>query len=238
MSEKNMAACILRYKIFATNEEDGTKKISKLLPSLWFDLAGKPIKTSFGYFFISQLIYSPSKLLEYSQEVMNKDDFDSMKQEHEAFCQRLNEGNFGSADSHILEEKISSETLKTLVLNHPDVVNSGFAHLLLFTVDLTDFVELGGCCPEEFKESLQKLSKIMNDLAKWNNEMGDIKWEWVEKQTEKRYKFSNAQTNGFTIDVRFFDIKMDETLEQLERRIDQTIKPIKKYLFFDSRLIT
>jgi len=42
--------------------------------------------------------------------------------------------------------------------------------------------------------------------------------------------------SGFDIDIRFLDVRPDETLGQLEKRIDDGIQPIKEYLEFEPKV--
>jgi|GEM_PF-3186591 hypothetical protein len=75
---------------------------------------------------------------------------------------------------------------------------------------------LGGHPNEEM------LEKIPEEKIPFEIEDIDWTWEWIDNRDEI--------VHGYLIDIRDLTVHPNETLEELEKRIDNAIKPIKEYL--------
>ncbi len=147
-----------------------------------------------------------------------------------------------------------------LVKPHPDCLKSGLAHVFLFTKNLLNIRGgrmFDPTCNDGLFADLKnakKFHEIILELRNWETDkLWDSVWEpfggqpseeELEKIPDEKIPFEieeidwtwgwNDNTGetiyGYFIDIRDLTVHANETLEELEKRIDQAIKPIKKYL--------
>ncbi|MEM2129395.1 MAG: hypothetical protein QXZ70_02230 [Candidatus Bathyarchaeia archaeon] len=149
---------------------------------------------------------------------------------------------------------------RMLISPHPDCLESCFAHVFLFTKNLlnirggrlVDPANNDGLSADlknakKFHESVLELRKWETDKlwdSVWEPFGGQPSEEEVEKIPNEKIPFEIEEIDwtwgwddnrgetvyGYLIDIRDLVVHPNETLEELEKRIDQAIKPIKKYL--------
>jgi len=142
-----------------------------------------------------------------------------------------------------------------LVTPHPESLESSIVHAYLFTKKLLKMK--GGRLDEGLNADIKNAKKFYEtilELREWEtNKLWESAWEPFggipsEKELEKipddkipfefeeidwswGWEDSKGETiMGYTIDLRDIIVHPRETLEELERRIDQSINPIKEYL--------
>lgn len=146
-----------------------------------------------------------------------------------------------------------------LVAPYPECLESCIAHVFLFTKKLLN-IRGGRMFDPTSNEGLyadlrnaKKFYEIVRSLREWEtNKLWDSVWEpfgepppdeELEKIPDEKLPFVIEEINwtwgwgilketaqGYLIDIRDLRVNPEETLKELEKRIDQAIKPIKKYL--------
>jgi len=145
-----------------------------------------------------------------------------------------------------------------LIVPYPECLESCIAHVFLFTKKLLNV--RGGrmvdpTCNDGLYADLRSAKKFyetIKALREWETKkLWDSIWEpfggpppdeELEKIPDEKLPFAIEEidwtwgwgtfeeTQGYLIDIRDLTVNPEETLEELEKRIDQAIKPIKKYL--------
>jgi hypothetical protein len=146
-----------------------------------------------------------------------------------------------------------------LISTHPDCVKSCLAHIFLFTKNLLN-VRGGRMVDPTINDGLsvdlknaKKFHEIVLELRSWETdklwdsvwepfggqpsseeieripderipfEIEEIRWEWG-------WKSRGENSRRYLIDIRDLTVNPNETLEELEKRIDRAIQPIRKHL--------
>jgi hypothetical protein len=230
-----------------------SEKICKILPNL---LSDEPIPATFGYFFIHDIVLKCQLLLEHLEDyerTLGKARCKKLK----SLCEREEIVVSGEIEEEL---GIKTKNLALLLVKpHPECFESGIAHVYLFTKNLLNmrggrmFDPTGRDGLYTDLKNARKFYESILELRKWETDkLWDSVWEPLGGQPsdekieipEEKIPFEiedivwtwNWMNNlgetvyGYLIDIRDLTVKNSETVEELEKRIDQAIKPIKKYL--------
>jgi len=242
------------YKILLKNRELFLgKKICEIIHDLLLD---RPIPTTYGYFFIHDMVLKCQLLLEHLvdyERTLGKARCKMLK----SLCEK-----YEIIVSGEIEEKLGIKTKDLallLVKPHTECLESCIAHIYLFTKKLLNvrggrmydpasndglYADLKNA--KKFYEVIQTLRKWETDKlweAVWEPFGGEPSDEELAQISEDKVPFEiecidwtwnwkpfDEPVYGYLIDIRDLTVHPNETIEDLEKRIDRAITPIKKYL--------
>ncbi|MCS7109552.1 MAG: hypothetical protein NZ903_02015 [Candidatus Micrarchaeota archaeon] len=242
------------YRILLKNREIvKSKKMNEIIP----DLFDKQIPATYGYFFLQEIYIDCDKSLKYLddfEKALGVAKCEKLKQICEDETSRII--SLGEIEEKV---KLKAKYLATILTKLPSDCIYCFAHLFLFTKNLLNikggkmfdptgrdglYSDLKNA--KKFYESVLELRKWESDKlweAVWEPLGGEPSDEELEKIPEDKIPFEiecidwtwnwsvfGETVYGYLIDVQDLRVHPSETLEDLERRIDRAITPIKKYL--------
>ena len=209
----------LPKKFYGRKLHEIKKEIDELQPltetgkgEVWRD----PILTNYGCacFHFS---YDEDKLLEYYGNYISEE----LKEKVE---EKLGELLLiESALWQTLEEDDCREVLDKILMDHPDVMSYGLIQIVLATIPLK--VEYNGYPIENTIQSLNRNLEVMKKIAELYEKFDtglDYEYALLDNETDEEKRL--------TIYINDFDFDPDETLEEVENRIDGVISPLKNYL--------
>jgi len=176
-----------------------------------------PITTNYGCAGFHFCYYDSNKILQYCGDYVSAQEKNRLRM--------LLEKDSGA----LLDEEIEGDTLAKIVKDHPDVVAGGLITVVLSMAGLD--VKYEEFKLEEAIKSLrwnlQRLENLKDTVEK--GRFADYQWDYGYMEFGEDTDYDIEEDTGLTIYLDF-DFETDETLEALEKEIDKSIDPLKRYL--------
>lgn len=194
------------------------KETMELQP-LTKDMEGKiwrdPVLTNYGCACF-HFILDEEKLLEHYRSYVSED----LKEKIEGKLEEV--FSIENALYLTLEEDGYKELLDRISRDHPDVISHGLIQIVLTTIPLK--IEYDSYPVENTLKSLNRNLELMTKIAELHEEL-DVELDYGNVDFEDEIEVQERLTIHINID---FD--SNETLEEVEKRIDDIISPLKNYL--------
>lgn len=180
-----------------------------------------PITTNYGCAGFHFCYYDNSKILQYCGDYVSAHEKNRLKELLEK-------------DSYaLLGMEIGGDILAKIVKEHPDIVASSL--IVVLSMAGLDVKYEGFKLEEAIKLlrwNLQRLETLKDTVEK--GRFVDYEFDYGYMEFDEHTDYDTDEEAGLTIYVDF-DFETNETLEALEKEIDKSIEPLKRYLTRASR---
>jgi len=176
----------------------------------------EPILTNYGCACF-HYAYDDDKLIEYYTSYVPSDLKEKIEKKSEDMLSIEN----------VLYETLGKEkyhaALDKMLKDHPDVMSHGLIQIVLTTVPLE--VEYDSFPIEDAVKSLKRNLETMTKIAELGEEfLVGLDYEYPELD------YDEDEQKRLTITIDDFEFEPDETLEEVENKIDEAIRPLKNYI--------